>query len=79
LVSAPHGGRLIDRVVRGPRAERLAEEARSMLIIDLNANTAYEVANLAHGVYSPLEGFMTTMRASSGRQGLSTTCPGPYR
>ncbi|MFP3320936.1 MAG: sulfate adenylyltransferase, partial [Acidilobus sp.] len=59
LVSAPHGGRLIDRVARGLRAERLAEEARSMPAIDLNANMAYEVANVAHGVYSPLEGFMT--------------------
>jgi sulfate adenylyltransferase len=59
LVSAPHGGRLIDRVARGLRAERLAEEASSIPTIDLNANMAYEAANLAHGVYSPLEGFMT--------------------
>jgi sulfate adenylyltransferase len=59
LVSAPHGGRLIDRVARGPRAEKLSCEAAELPMIELHAGLAYDVANIAHGVYSPLEGFMT--------------------
>ena len=58
MVSRPHGGRLVDRTVSPRRAERLREEARELPRIELGPGLAADVANIAHGVYSPLEGFL---------------------
>jgi len=58
MVSRPHGGRLVDRVARGRARERLLAEAREMPRLELSASLAADTANIAHGVYSPLEGFM---------------------
>jgi len=59
MVSKPHGGRLVDRVVTGRRRERLLEEARELPSIEVDESIAADIANIAHGVYSPLEGFLT--------------------
>ncbi|MET1102403.1 MAG: sulfate adenylyltransferase [Pyrodictiaceae archaeon] len=58
MVSRPHGGRLVDRTVSAARRERLLEEAGELPRIELSESLAADVANIAHGVYSPLEGFM---------------------
>ncbi|MGC8566491.1 MAG: sulfate adenylyltransferase [Caldisphaera sp.] len=58
MVSKPHGGRLIDRTRIGKTLERLTEESKSMNKIEINEGRAFDVANIAHGIYSPLEGFM---------------------
>jgi sulfate adenylyltransferase len=58
LVSKPHGGRLVDRVARGRSRERLLREASEMPRLVLDDSLAADTANIAHGVYSPLEGFM---------------------
>ena len=58
MVSKPHGGRLVNRVAVGRRRELLLEEARELPAIELSDSLAADVANIAHGVYSPLEGFM---------------------
>ena len=58
MVSRPHGGRLVDRVARGSSRQRLIEEATEMPKIEISESLAADVANIAHGVYSPLEGFM---------------------
>ncbi len=58
MVSRPHGGRLVDRVARGRARERLLAEAREMPRLELSASLAADAANIAHGVYSPLEGFI---------------------
>ena len=58
MVSIPHGGHLINRVARDKRRERLLEEASSLPKIELNSSQVLDVENIAHGVYSPLEGFM---------------------
>jgi len=58
MVSRPHGGKLVNRVVTGKRREHLLEEARELPRIELDESLAADVANIAHGVYSPLEGFM---------------------
>lgn len=58
MVSRPHGGRLVDRTVSPKRRERLLEEARELPRINVNEGIAADAANIAHGVYSPLEGFM---------------------
>jgi len=59
MVSRPHGGRLVDRVARGRSRERLLAEAPEMPRLELSEGLAADAANIAHGVYSPLEGFMT--------------------
>ncbi len=58
MVSKPHGGKLVDRIVGEPRRSRLLEEASEMVRIEVSDGIAADVANIAHGVYSPLEGFL---------------------
>jgi len=59
VVSRPHGGRLVERLASGRARERLLKEAGEMPRVDLSEGLAADVANVAHGVYSPLEGFLT--------------------
>jgi len=58
MVSRPHGGRLVRRVVRGRRREHLLEEAEELPKIEVSESLAADVTNICHGVYSPLEGFL---------------------
>jgi len=58
VVSRPHGGRLIERIANERSKERLRQEALEMVRLDLDQGLAADVANVAHGVYSPLEGFL---------------------
>ncbi len=55
----PHGGKLVDRLVVGPKREKLVEEAREMPKVVLDQNTAMDLWQIATGGFSPLEGFMT--------------------
>jgi len=55
---APHGGRLIDRMVSGAERDTLVEAAAGMPRINLNAREVADVDMIAVGVMSPLEGFM---------------------
>jgi len=54
----PHGGRLVDRVLRGEALEEARRRASSLKRIALNARTMSDLELLAVGAYSPLEGFM---------------------
>ncbi|MCK4245214.1 MAG: sulfate adenylyltransferase, partial [Candidatus Omnitrophica bacterium] len=54
----PHGGRLINRVLVEGEKDR-AEEAKRLPQIVLTKELAKEVQNIAYGVFSPLEGFLT--------------------
>lgn len=54
----PHGGTLVDRVLVGEEAAHAAERAASLPKIDLPLDRAKEIENIAHGLLSPLEGFM---------------------
>ena len=58
MVSRPHGGKLVKRVVTGHRREHLLEEAKELPKIKLSDTLAADVMNIAYGVYSPLEGFL---------------------
>jgi len=59
MTSPPHGGTLVDRILRGDEREAARERARNLPALDLAERQAREVENLAMGVYSPLTGFMT--------------------
>ncbi|MBZ0168035.1 sulfate adenylyltransferase [Candidatus Methylomirabilis lanthanidiphila] len=55
----PHGGRLIDRVLSGDQQQEALHRASSLPCLELSEEQACQVENLATGVYSPLEGFLT--------------------
>ncbi len=59
MVSKPHGGRLVNRVVTGKRREHLLAEAHELPGIDIGYEKLIDVMDIAHGVFSPLEGFLT--------------------
>lgn len=54
----PHGGRLVDRTTTKHRADRLIARS-SRPRITVSADDLMEIENIATGLYSPLEGFMT--------------------
>jgi hypothetical protein len=54
----PHGGRLMDRFVRGPQAPALRERARSLTGIDLDARELADLELITTGALSPLAGFL---------------------
>ncbi len=54
----PHGGRLIDRVLRGDALRDARERAPSLKRIVFNARMMSDLELLGVGAYSPLEGFM---------------------
>ena len=53
-MSIPHGGILIDRI----RAKDDVLELKESVVVQINDNNAEDVENIAHGVFSPLQGFM---------------------
>src|SRR5690554_5248323 len=53
-----HGGKLINRIVRGEAREELLSRTVNMPEIILANGQLVEVENIATGLYSPLEGFM---------------------
>ncbi len=59
MVSKPHGGRLVNRVVTGKRREALLREAREIPRIDISLERAIDLEDIGHGAFSPLEGFLT--------------------
>jgi sulfite reductase (ferredoxin) len=57
-IVAPHGGKLVDRILREGAREDARQRASSLKRIALNARTMSDLELLAGGAYSPLEGFM---------------------
>ncbi len=72
---APHGGQLINRVLRGSLREAALERAREFPQVQLTPMAVSDLEMIAVGAYSPLTGFMTrdeygsvidTMRMANG-------------
>lgn len=55
----PHGNDLVDRVVTPERSEELQSRFDKFSTVKLDRDLLYDFANLAQGVYSPLDGFMS--------------------
>jgi sulfate adenylyltransferase/3'-phosphoadenosine 5'-phosphosulfate synthase len=55
---APHGGRLINRLITGSRREELIEKARSLPTLQLDERAQSDVEMIAVGAFSPLRGFL---------------------
>jgi sulfate adenylyltransferase len=55
----PHGGKLIDLTASEKRKEDLLVEFSELQSFVINKELAQEIDNIAKGVFSPLEGFLT--------------------
>src|SRR5262245_6228430 len=79
ISSEPHGGGLIDRVLRGDALEEARSRARSLRRIALNARMMSDLELLATGAYSPLQGFLgeADYRAVLGQMRLASGLPWP--
>jgi sulfate adenylyltransferase len=56
---APHGGTLVNRLLRGDMADSTREMARSLKTVFLSAMNVSDLELIATGVLSPLTGFMS--------------------
>ena len=54
----PHGGKLIDRVLKGAALKDAETKAKTLPGIRLDAEQTSDIENIATGVFSPLEGFL---------------------
>ena len=57
-MAAPHGGRLIERVLQGEEKKKALKRAKDLPSLKLNFELLSDVENIAFGVFSPLEGFL---------------------
>lgn len=55
----PHGGKLVDRILTGSKKAEMISEIKEIPQIAVSNELAREVENIAKGVFSPLEGFLT--------------------
>src|SRR5574337_393969 len=55
---SPHGGTLVDRVLKGEIREEARRRAASLKRVSLNARTMSDLELIATGAYSPIQGFM---------------------
>jgi sulfate adenylyltransferase len=55
----PHGNELVDRCVGEDRSEELKIDTTDQSSVTLNQNLLFDFVNIARGVYSPLQGFMS--------------------
>ena len=58
MLPAPHGGRLVRRVLTGDAQQRAVEEAASLPTVTVSTDVVSDIINIATGAYSPLEGFV---------------------
>ena len=56
---APHGGMLVDRVLRGVLREAAEERAASLKKVSLSPTSVSDLELIAVGAFSPLTGFLT--------------------
>ncbi len=61
MLIRPHGGKLVNRMVTAREKEELMNQCSDLVQISLSDDKLKEVRNIAHGVFSPLEGFMTRL------------------
>jgi len=59
MVAPPHGGKLVNRVASEKRRKEIRDEVGELTKIVVPKDIAVDVENIAHGIFSPLEGFMT--------------------
>ena len=58
MLIAPHGDRLVNRILDSEERAKTMERAEGFPKISLDEENVKDVKNIARGVYSPLEGFL---------------------
>jgi len=58
MMIPPHGGKLVERVLRGARRDEALEKVKCLPSLTVDEELISDVENIATGVFSPLEGFM---------------------
>ena len=58
MIPQPHGGRLVERLLSDARRTEIESSLASMPKVVLAVDQQYDLAKIATGAYSPLEGFM---------------------
>ena len=58
MTSKPHGGKLINRTVTERTRRRIVEEEKEYPKVQIRHGVAVDLENIAHGIYSPLTGFL---------------------
>lgn len=78
-MAAPHGGRLIERVLKGDKKKDAIEKAKSLPLLRLNHDQISDLENIAFGVFSPIEGFLREkdFRSVLNQMRLSNDYPWP--
>ncbi|NTV81548.1 MAG: sulfate adenylyltransferase [Candidatus Aminicenantes bacterium] len=54
----PHGGKLVDRVLKGKDKAKALDRAAGLPRLTIDAELVSDIENIATGVYSPLDGFL---------------------
>jgi len=63
----PHGGTLVDRILKGDAAAKASQEAKNLKNITLSPREAFDLEMIAIGAFSPLVGFL-------GEQDFARVC-----
>jgi sulfate adenylyltransferase len=59
IMIPPHGNTLVDRTVDPARSDEIRASFDDLVSVQLDRNLLFDFVNIAHGVYSPLRGFMS--------------------
>ncbi len=59
MLPRAHGGTLVDRVMDETRRKKIKGEISDIPSIEISDDIAVDLENIAYGVFSPLEGFMS--------------------
>ncbi len=65
----PHGGKLVDKIVNEKESTRIIESFNEYVVHEIGQELAQEINNIAHGIFSPLEGFLTGAEFASVLKG----------
>ena len=68
---APHGGKLVNRLLEGSAREALLEKAAGLPSITLNSRECSDLEMIAVGAMSPLQGFMNQADYEGFRQAIT--------
>ncbi len=78
---APHGGRLVNRILQGEALEKAKQKATGLPRIKVDSYTGFDIDNIGKGIFSPLTGFMNREETRQVidtmhlREGLPWTIP----
>ncbi len=65
MVSRPHGGRLVERILSPEKIEKILGELGEYEALEVDDVRYRDVENLGYGIYSPLTGFIDSVELDS--------------